>query len=544
MASDKEQLPSQSQYDILLECYQRGRYDDAEKLAISLTEQFPYDQFSWKVLGAVLKKTGRVSESLFASQKAVGINPQDVEAHSNLGNTLKELGRLDEAEASYTQAIALNPNFSIAHNSLGNTLKELGRLDEAEASYTQAIALNPDYAEAHNSLGNTLKELGRLDEAEASYTQAIALNPDYAEAHSNLGTTLKELGRLDEAEASYTQAIVLKPDYAEAHNNLGNTLKELDKLEQAEASYSKAIELKPNFAMAYSNLGNTLKELDKLEQAEASYIKAIELKPNYAEAYYNLGALYINMGRNLKELGKISEAVKYFKKSLKIHPEDSMGVSLELARLGYKDMPDKTPLNYMQDYYKKKSKQYELGMFNKYYGHLLIKNALKKTHNQHEKVDFLDLGCGAGNLAEFLRPYARTLVGVDLSPDMLQVAKKNELYDSLHKKDLVKFLGEITICYDVVVAAAVMVHFSDLEDIFSLVWDRLKVNGKFIFSIFEGTQKDIELNSSLFYAHSEDYVTTLANRLNFKIIYRQQGIHEYHKEIPISALVYTLEKGK
>jgi uncharacterized protein (TIGR02466 family) len=211
--------PSQEQLNSLLEYYQNGQYVDAEKLSVSITQEFPKHQFTWKVLAAVLKQMGRISESLVASQKSVQLDPQDAEAHNNLGVTLQELGRLDEAEKSLRQAITLKPDYAEAHYNLGITLKELGRLDEAEVSYNQAIALKPDYAEAHNNLSNTLKELGRLDEAEASYKQTIALKPDYAEAHYNLGNTLKELGRLDEAIASYTQAIALKPDYAEALYN-------------------------------------------------------------------------------------------------------------------------------------------------------------------------------------------------------------------------------------------------------------------------------------------------------------------------------------
>ena len=212
--------PSQEQLNSLLEHYQNGRFDDAEKLSISITQEFPEHQFGWKVLGAVLNQLGRIPESVVAKERAVKLVPTDAEAHSNLGNTLQQLGRLDEAETSCRQAIALKPDLAEAHYNLGNTLQELGRLDEAGASYTQAIGLKPDYAEAHSNLGLTLKELGRLDEAEASYTQAIALKPDYAEAHSNLGNTLQELGRLEEAEASYTQAIALKTDYAEAQGNL------------------------------------------------------------------------------------------------------------------------------------------------------------------------------------------------------------------------------------------------------------------------------------------------------------------------------------
>jgi tetratricopeptide (TPR) repeat protein len=178
-------VPSEEQLTSLLEHYQNGRFYDAEKLSVSITQEFPKHQFGWKVLGAVLKQTGRAIESLSAMKKSVQLAPQDVEAHSNLGVTLQELGRLDEAEASLTQAIALKPDYAEAHSNMGSTLNELGRLDEAEVSYRQAIVLKPDFAGAHNNLGFTLQELGRLDEAEASYTQAITLNPGYVDALRN-----------------------------------------------------------------------------------------------------------------------------------------------------------------------------------------------------------------------------------------------------------------------------------------------------------------------------------------------------------------------
>jgi len=273
--------PSQQQLSNLLEHYQAGRLDDAEKLATSISQEFPKHQFSWKVLGAVLGAIGRKSEAVEANQTAVALSPQDAEAHSNLGNTLKEIGRLDEALASFTQAIALKPDFAEAHSNLGNTLKELGRLDEAEASYTKAIALKPDYARAYGNLGTTLQELGRLDEALASYTQAIALKPDYVDAHNNLGITLQKLGRLDEAEASFRQAIALKPGYAEAHVNLGNTLKKLERLDEAEASYKQAIALDPENSSAKHMLAALTGETTKT--APRDYVE--NLFDNYAAMF-------------------------------------------------------------------------------------------------------------------------------------------------------------------------------------------------------------------------------------------------------------------
>ena len=257
--------PSQKQLSSLLEYYQTGKHSDAEKLAISITKQFPYHEFSWMILGALFAQKGMKAEALNANQRAVQLAPQNAEAHNNLGITLKELGRLDEAELSLRQAIELSPDFPESHNNLGVTLKELGRLDEAEVSLRKAIALKPDYSEAHSNLGNTLHEFGRLDEAEASLRQAIALKPNYAEAHSNLGNTLHELGRLDEAEASMSQAIALKPDYAEAYNNLGNTLQALGRLDEAVTSCIRALKINPDLAAGYYNLGSLIASTSHLQ---------------------------------------------------------------------------------------------------------------------------------------------------------------------------------------------------------------------------------------------------------------------------------------
>jgi predicted TPR repeat methyltransferase len=188
----KANNPSQQQLGSLLEHYQNGRLSDAEKLATSISHEFPSHNFSWKILGAVFKATGRKSEAINANQKSVSLAPKDTEAHYNLGNTLKELGRLDEAVASYRQAIVLKSDFAEAHSNLGSTLQELGRLEEAEASYRQAIAFKPDYADAHNNFGVILQKLGRLDEAEASYKQAIAVKPDYPSAKDMLAALIGE----------------------------------------------------------------------------------------------------------------------------------------------------------------------------------------------------------------------------------------------------------------------------------------------------------------------------------------------------------------
>ena len=72
--------PSQQQFSSLLAHYQNGRFSDAKTLASSMTKKFPQYPLGWKVLGAVLRQTGRKSEAANAHRTATVLSPQDAEA--------------------------------------------------------------------------------------------------------------------------------------------------------------------------------------------------------------------------------------------------------------------------------------------------------------------------------------------------------------------------------------------------------------------------------------------------------------------------------
>ena len=56
--------PSKSKLNILLEHYQNDRFEDAEQVALNLTQKYPKDVFAWKVLSAIFWQTGRRSDGI------------------------------------------------------------------------------------------------------------------------------------------------------------------------------------------------------------------------------------------------------------------------------------------------------------------------------------------------------------------------------------------------------------------------------------------------------------------------------------------------
>src|SRR4029450_3384975 len=71
----------------------------------------------------------------------------------------------------------------------------------------------------------------------------------------------------------------------------------------------------------------------------------------------------------------------------------------------------------------------------------LITEMLKRPGLPPSKsLDILDAGCGTGLCGPLLAPYARRLVGVDLSERMLAQARTRGVYDELVKGELTAYL--------------------------------------------------------------------------------------------------------
>ena len=67
------------------------------------------------------------------------------------------------------RALAIQPDYPDAHSNLGILHYELGDFEAARASYDRAIALRPGYVQAYSNRGNALRAMKRFEEAEADY---------------------------------------------------------------------------------------------------------------------------------------------------------------------------------------------------------------------------------------------------------------------------------------------------------------------------------------------------------------------------------------
>lgn len=482
-------------------------------------------------------QAGRLAQAQALYREVLAAVPKQFDALHLLGVIARQQGDAVQAVDLIAQAIAINPAQAAPHCNLGAALQDLGRSAEALASYDQALCLNPSYAMAFANRGNALRKLGRAQEAIDSYDRALALRSPYPEAACNRAAALLDLGRPQAALESAERALAGQPRYAQALCVRANALYLLRRLRDAVDAYDHALAVDPKMAEAHAGRGMALHKLGRFDEALRSYERALALRPEHAATHEHRAA-------TLAALERKADAIDAYKAARRILGEqgvDTGQVDFALAALGVGAAPERAP----QDYVKALFDQYA-GHFDRHLTGVLeyrTPAAIDAALRQAQVViggDVLDLGCGTGLCAPYLKPGARSLAGVDLSERMLDKARETGLYDRLACADIVTFLAQESDGVDLVVAADVFVYFGDLAAVFGEVMRVLRPGGAFCFSTETCAGEDFVLQASNRYAHSAGYLRRLAEAHGFRVALLESSPLRSENSVPIVGQVAVL----
>jgi predicted TPR repeat methyltransferase len=187
-----------------------------------------------------------------------------------------------------------------------------------------------------------------------------------------------------------------------------------------------------------------LKEYGKVQAAYLCAKRAVELEPENWDAWYELGDLCQSVGRR-------DEARDAYQKYFDVHPEDA---EIEHLLVALKDEapPPRASDRTIQQIYKDFAWNYETRMVKdlNYKGPERLQNLIKSVLGDKTGLTVLDLGCGSGLSGVSLKPLAATMVGVDLSPEMIALAKARNIYDRLEVGEITEWLDQTKETFDVI----------------------------------------------------------------------------------------------
>ncbi len=378
--------------------------------------------------------------------------------------------RLDGAESLYRRLLQLAPADPNVKHFLGMLLYQRGRpaeRDEAILLMTESVQADPSVAAWHNNVGNALLEGQEHEAAAIAYERCIALDPGNVEARSNLGCLLRGLGRIADAEAMFKEALALNPDTANVHANYAMLLANAKRIPEAQHHYLRSLELQPLNPIVHKLLGVMYAQTGQLEKAATIFREWLAKEPESAQARHHLASV---TGEQVPERASDAYVSEVF---------DTFATSFDerLSRLEYQ-----AP-------------------------RLVGELVARLLGAPAAALDIVDAGCGTGLCAPWLRPYARRLVGVDLSAGMLARAQRRGGYDALERAELVQWFDKHPGSADLVVSADTLCYFGVLDGAVASAYRLLRPAGRFIFTV-EGRPdgEDHQLHPHGRYSHSRAYV--------------------------------------
>ena len=401
-----------------------------------------------------------------------------------------------EQRASNDRALTLDEAVAVAL-----ALQQAEQWAAAEDIYRRVLEVAPSHADALHFSGVLAHQLGRTDDAVALIERSLELEPERADWYSNLGIVLQNQLRLDDAIAAYRRAIALDPTHANAHSNLGVVLRAKGEVAEAETAYRTAIRIDPEHSDAYHNLGVLLNAQKRPREAAACFSKVITLRPKHPEARRLLALAHCT-------LGEVDKAVEIFEEWLEEDPDDPVARHM-LAACSGRNVPPRASDAFVETTFDSFAASFDAKLAKLLYrAPALVTETLKRSGVAPAKsLDVLDAGCGTGLCGALVAPYARRLVGVDLSERMLAQAAERNVYDELVKGELTAHLAGCTETFDVIVSADTLVYFGALEGVVGAAGNALRPGGRLVFTVEEAYGDDrYSIGVSGRYRHGREYV--------------------------------------
>ena len=247
---------------------------------------------------------------------------------------------------------------------------------------------------------------------------------------------------------------------------------------------------------------------DRLEQAATICDQLLAEDPTFSLALLTRGSIHARRGERMT-------ALEHYRKAAKLRPDWAAGRHF-VAYLGGRgfDAPQRSEVVDLFDDYADSFDAHLVGDLD-YCGHRVLPKLLgqsAKVKNANWVV--LDLGCGTGLCGEALRPLASRLVGVDVSPKILEEARKRQWFDELFVADLVYALAcTESESVDVLFSADTLGYLGGLDAVFEEGTRVLRSGGRLVFSV-EANAKvaRFQLGPSRRCAYSQSYLMELATR--------------------------------
>lgn len=381
--------------------------------------------------------------------------------------------------------------------------QEEGDLEEAGRQFSDILKQTPEHPDALHYYGMFLNQCGKPEEAIAMIQRSLEISPNQASAFNNLGSLHRMQGREDEADNAFWNAVRIDSGHVEAWRNISEVRRLRNDPVGAIKALRAALAFDPDSFSSRHRLGTLLAGIGEFDEAAEIFIAIVR------DGLHTRGNV-ITYADILAHHGKPEKALELVLEWQRQDPLDPLAAHHVAAHRGLESSGASEA--YVREIFDGFAETFDDVLGGLDYGApAQVADAVLEIQAGRRIGAAVDLGCGTGLVGARLKPVTDTLAGVDLSPKMLEEARRKGVYDSLHEEEITAFLqAQPDARYDLITAADVMIYVGDIRSVTLEASRTLKPGGLYAVSyeLLEDAA-GFRLLSSGRYGHSKEYVEAL-----------------------------------
>lgn len=253
----------------------------------------------------------------------------------------------------------------------------------------------------------------------------------------------------------------------------------------------------------------------------------------------------------LEKSGRREEAVAAWREVLDIDPADHGGAAIRLAALGAAPPPLKMPNAYVETLFDQHAGAFDDILVEQLgYSVPLMLAEVLKTFAPGPYPRALDLGCGTGLAGVALEGFYETLIGLDVSEEMVALADDRDCYDDLYiaeAEDFLENIGDEEAAFDLIVATDVLPYIGDVDRLFAGMAAMTTASGVIGFSteafeagVGEGGYKVLPTHR---YAHDGGYIEERLAGHGFSLLHREEIVVRLEKGVPAPGQLFLARRA-
>jgi predicted TPR repeat methyltransferase len=267
--------------------------------------------------------------------------------------------------------------------------------------------------------------------------------------------------------------------------------------------------------------------------------QATDLAPGFATAWFTLGEVREQLGDN-------AGAILAFRNARRTDAGDRNGAGLRLMRLGDVAVASMPP-TYVSALFDQYAPKFDVALGDLgYCGPAVLLKAVHESGAGAAPAFFhhvIDLGCGTGLAARAFAADNDGIIGIDLSPRMIELARATGLYTTLEVADIVEALvSKPNGSADLILAADVMVYVHDVAPLLAEAARVLMPGGLLALTAETHGGGGVVLVQGLRYAHGRDHLRSSIAAAGLTLLLLEPASSRNESGVPVPGLVAVAAK--